>query len=166
MSLTTLNIPIGPYMALAAEEELLRKAEKVGKRQRGKKITAIFSDELYAYDWIPNLHDAVADQAIKDLVDSNIMKKRKDIFRYKLSIYHISGGIKTPSGVFQVVIPTVKPDQPSRIRITPQDTRVQVPVEWSFGSYFLLSEGTMLSPTTPISYISISIPLVSRISDS
>lgn len=94
------------------------------------------------------------------------MKKGIDISRYKLSIYHASGGITTPLGVFQIVIPTVKPVQPSRIRITLQDTRVQVPVEWSSGSYFLLSEGTILSPTSPISYISIAVPLMSRTSDS
>lgn len=93
------------------------------------------------------------------------MKKGIDISRYKLSLCHASGGITTPSGVFQVVIPTVKPGQPSRIRITLQDTRVQVPVQWSFGSYFLLSQGTILTPTTPISYISIAIPLMSRTSD-
>lgn len=94
------------------------------------------------------------------------MKKGKNISRFKFSIYHASGGIVTPTGWFQVVLPTVKPDQPSRICITPQDTRVQVPVEWSLGSYFLLSEGTTLSPATPVSYISIAIPLMSRTSDS
>jgi hypothetical protein len=165
MSSITLCVPIGHFMVLAAKEELLRRAEEVGKSQTGKNITEEFSDKFFTFDWDSDLHDAVADQAIIDLVSSqlqqawflltekvgsSLMNKRIDITRYKLSIYHASGGITTPSGVFQVVIPTVKPGQPSTIRITLQDTRIQVPVPWSFGSYFLLSEGTTLHPTSPI----------------
>lgn len=70
MDFPTLYISIGHYMVLAAEEELLRKAEEVGKSQTGKNITEKFSDEFFTYDWDNDLHDAVADQAIKDLVSS------------------------------------------------------------------------------------------------
>lgn len=68
MSFPTLYISIGHFMVLAAEEELLQKADEVGKSQIGKNVTAKFSDDFFTYDWDNDLHDAVADQAIKDLV--------------------------------------------------------------------------------------------------
>lgn len=70
ISFPTLHTSIGNYMVLAAPEELVRKAEEVGRSQTGKNITGNFSDEFYTYDWNNDLHDPVADQAIKNLVSS------------------------------------------------------------------------------------------------
>lgn len=79
--------------------------------------------------------------------------KRDEVYVDKVSLYQNSCETIVPAKRLQIVVPTAPPSEPLQVSI--RGPKVNTMADWNTRTGYLLDEGTVLSTTLGIQYISI-----------
>ncbi|CVK92419.1 uncharacterized protein FMAN_07315 [Fusarium mangiferae] len=170
-----LYVSITGYTTFDISHELRRQASRAEKEQSVCNRIEKNGTRIKQYSWSDEYHLPVANQAIDDLVSvlvymrRNMLSKkaqagilcREDVFRQKVYVQH-RGELKVKMSKLQVIIPTTSPKEPLFVSLSSSElssSQFRHRIAWRVNRGLLLEQGTVLSTTESVFFISMATSL-------
>ncbi|KAH7123419.1 hypothetical protein B0J13DRAFT_680091 [Dactylonectria estremocensis] len=152
--LYTVSSPITGFKIFKITESIQKKVAAAGKEQNGCISQEVPGAIIFRFDWSPLLSMAVG-LVIHELVQSGILSPG-DMHLSRFFFRHDSGPMTVPTGWLKIIVPTTSTTEPGMVTVSNQN--VQEDVVWNTGFGILLGQGTTLTTSKTIYYISVGIP--------
>lgn len=172
-------ISIYGYRTFNISKELQKRASRAKREQQVCARIERPGTRLVQFDWSPDIHTPVVNKAFNDLVRIMLLLLgremlsdqvlsgilcREELFRQSAYLRHDHGIIQLKSRSLQIIIPTESPESHLFISLSSSElsrSKFNNRIAWKIDRGLLLEQGTTLSTTRSISFISIVTPIAS-----